>query len=171
MKLRLVVALLLAALLAVFVAVNWSAFIASTTLSVLVATVQAPLGLVMLGLLALVVLVFALHMAWWQGRILLDTRRHTKELQSQRELADKAEASRFTDLRTQLDARFAELNGRVDNQIAALGVRVNQRIDERTQELRIEIQQGSNGLAASLGELEDRLEGGTPPRWAPTRPG
>jgi uncharacterized integral membrane protein len=160
MSLRLGVALLLAALLAVFVGVNWSAFIAPATLSILIATVQAPLGLVMLGVLGLVVLLFATYMAWWQGRILLDTRRHTKELQSQRELADKAEASRFTDL-----------SSRLDSQIAALGTRLNQRIDERTQELRIEIQHSANGVAASLGELEDRLERGKLPSWEPTQPG
>jgi len=160
MSLRIGVALLLAVLFAAFVAVNWSAFIAPTTLSVLVGTVQAPLGLVMLGVTGLVVLLFAVYMAWWQGRILLDTRRHTKEMQTQRELADKAEASRFTDL-----------SGRLDSQIAALGTRLNQRIDERTQELRIEIQHSANGVAASLGELEDRLERGSAPRWEPTQPG
>jgi uncharacterized integral membrane protein len=160
MSLRLGAALLLAALFAVFVGVNWSAFVAPTTLSILIATVQAPLGLVMLGVLGLVVLLFATTMTWWQGRILLDTRRHTKELQTQRELADKAEASRFT-----------ELSSRLDSQIAALGARLNQRIDERTQELRIEIQHSANGVAASLGELEDRLERSPPPRWEPTQPG
>lgn len=159
MSLRIVLALILAALFAVFVGVNWSVFVAPATLSVLVATVQAPLGVVMLGVLGLVVLLFALYMAWWQGRILLDARRHTKELQSQRELADKAEASRFT-----------ELSARLDSQIAALGARVHQRIDERTQELRIEIQHSANGLAASIGELDDRLERGNAPRWEPTRP-
>jgi hypothetical protein len=102
---------------------------------------------------------FAVYMAWWQGRILLDTRRHTKEMQTQRELADKAEASRFTELST-----------RLDSQIAALGARIDRRIDERTQELRVEIQHSANSLAASLGELDDRLERGDPPRWEPTRP-
>lgn len=160
MSLRIAVALLLAVLFAAFVAVNWSAFVAPTTLSVLVATVQAPLGLVLLGVLGLVVVLFASYMAWWQGRILLDTRRHTKEMQTQRELADKAEASRFT-----------ELSGRLDSQLAALGTRLNQRIDERTQELRIEIQHSANGVAASIGELEDRLERGAAPRWEPTQPG
>ena len=41
-----------------------------------------------------------------QGSVLLETRRHTKELQAQRELADKAEASRFTELGTAMRAEF-----------------------------------------------------------------
>jgi hypothetical protein len=34
-------------------------------------------------------------MALWQGRMLFDLRRHTKELHEQRALADPAEASRL----------------------------------------------------------------------------
>ncbi|HEU4460748.1 MAG TPA: LapA family protein [Methylibium sp.] len=160
MNLRLAIALLAALLFTVFVAVNWAAFAAPTTLSLLVAQVQAPLGLVMLVVLGVVVLGFALYLGWWQGRVLLETRRHTKELQSQRELADKAEASRFTELRGQIDARIAEL-----------GARLNERIDASTSELRIEVQHSANGLAASIGELEDRLQRGERPNWEPMRPG
>ena len=66
-----------------------------THLSLIVADVQAPLGLVMLGLLAGVSCMFVLMIAYIQGTVLVETRRHAKELAAQRELADKAEASRF----------------------------------------------------------------------------
>ena len=140
MKPRIVLTLLLVLLFAAFVAANWSAFLASTTLSLLFTTVQAPLGLLLLVMLGAVVALFLSYMAWWQGRVLLETRRHTKELQSQRELADKAEASRFT-----------ELQALVKSECAAL---------------KTELQQSANGLAAHIGELEDRLEAqwGAPPR-------
>ena len=95
-------------------------------------TVEAPLGLLLLGVLGLVVIGFATTMAWWQARVLMDTRRHTKELQTQRELADRAEASRFTELQQRLDVDFAAVKG--------------------------ELQQQANSLAAAVAELEDRIE-------------
>jgi hypothetical protein len=39
----------------------------------------------------------------------METRRHAKELAAQRELADKAEASRFTELRAHLDQEVSRL--------------------------------------------------------------
>ena len=58
---------------------------------------------------------YALHknydiVAYIQGTVLVETRRHAKELAAQRELADKAEASRFTDLRAHLDQEMQRLN-------------------------------------------------------------
>lgn len=131
--------LLVAVLLvfAVFVAANWAAFLAPTTLSLLVATVEAPLGLVLLVVTGLLTGLFLAYLAWWQAGVLMETRRHTKELQIQRELADKAEASRFTDLQALVRSECAAV--------------------------RTEVQQSANGLAAQLGEMEDRLEGLPPP--------
>ncbi|MEP6657784.1 MAG: LapA family protein, partial [Betaproteobacteria bacterium] len=109
MHLRTVMLLLLALVLAVFVAVNWTAFMTPTVLSLIVTSVQAPLGLVMLvitGLLAALFLGYALYL---QGSALLETRRMTRDLQSQRQLADQAEASRFTELRGTLETRLDQL--------------------------------------------------------------
>lgn len=147
MTARLIFILILALLFGAFVSINWSAFLVPTSLSLLVTTVQAPLGLVLLVILGAVVLLFAGFMVWWQGRMLFETRRHTKELQTQRELADRAEASRFTELQARLDAEFAKLSDR-------LGAR----IDSSTAALRTELQHTGNGLAAAIGELEDRVE-------------
>jgi len=56
-------------------------------------------------LLAIVGVAYVLSL---QCSVLLETRRHTKELQAQRELADKAEASRFTELRADMLKRLDE---------------------------------------------------------------
>ena len=98
------------------------------------------MGLVMLGLLALVVLGFAAYMAFWQGTILMETRRHGKELQAQRELADQAEASRFTELRAAMQTEFAK---------------VGERLGQAQDALRQEMRDSSNSLAATIGEIED----------------
>ncbi|MDE2399141.1 MAG: LapA family protein, partial [Burkholderiales bacterium] len=86
------------ALLVVFTLLNWSAFTAPTALSLGFATVQAPLGLVMLVVTGAVCTLFLVYIVLQQARLIVETRRSAKEVKSHRELADKAEASRFTEL-------------------------------------------------------------------------
>ena len=127
---------LILVLVGLFALVNWGAFTALTPLFVGVTTVQAPLGLIMLALLAFLCVLFAVWVVALQANSLRDARRQTKELQAQRDLADKAEASRFTELRTELVAR----------------------LDRMQAESRLALEQSGNTLAAHLGQLEDRLE-------------
>ena len=142
MRARTFIALLAIVLIATFAIINWAAFTTPTALSLGFMSFEAPLGLMMLGLVALVVLGFAVYLALWQGTILMETRRHGKELQAQRELADQAEASRFTELRVAMQAEFA-----------ALGERLTAAQDGLRQEMR----DSGNSLAATIGEIEDRL--------------
>lgn len=116
MSLRSLFLLLVCAAIVVFVGVNWTEMNRPTDLSLIFTEVRAPLGLVLLGLMALLAVVFVLLIAFTQGTVLVETRRHAKELAAQRELADKAEASRFTDLRAHLDKEVARLSEVVNNQ-------------------------------------------------------
>jgi uncharacterized protein HemX len=152
MRARTAIVLLMIALVAVFTVLNWGVFVTPTALSLGFMSVDAPLGLVMLALLALLVLAFAIYMALWQSTVLAETRAHTKELQAQRELADQAEASRFTELRAALQAEFTTLG---------------ERLGKAQDALRQEMRESSNSLAATIGEIEDRLQrqgGGDPGR-------
>jgi uncharacterized protein YicC (UPF0701 family) len=85
--------------------------------------------------------------------VLLEARRHSRELQAQRELADKAEASRFTDLRGFLETELRKLG----EQVAESRAGITGRLDQAEQDLRTAIEQSGNSLAAYIGELEDRL--------------
>ena len=58
MPLRTVLLLIVLAAVALFAVLNWSAFLAPTTLSLGVAVVQAPLGLIMLGLIGILTVAF-----------------------------------------------------------------------------------------------------------------
>jgi uncharacterized integral membrane protein len=145
MPLRTLLLLLFIALVAGFAALNWTAFTTPVPLSLGVTTVEAPLGLAMLALVVVVALAFLGYVALFQGRLLLETRRHAKELQAQRLLADQAEASRFTELRALLQAEVVRLEGA----------------------LRGEIRDSANSLAAMIGELDDRVTG--VPGSAPVR--
>src|SRR5262245_52449922 len=113
MKLRavvLAVLAVLAVLFTVFMFANWAAITAPTQVSLVVAQVQAPLGLILLVCLVVVVVVFLFLMVFQQAGVILETRRYAKELTAQRTLADQAEASRFTELRKHLDARLDRLD-------------------------------------------------------------
>lgn len=156
MKTRTIVLLIVLLAIAGFSALNWGAFITPTTLNLGVADVQAPLGLVMLGALVLLAAVFLVYIVYLQTTVLLDARQHAKELQSNRKLADQAEASRFTELRGFLDAELKrQLAQDAESRAAVLA-----RLDQLDRELRVAVEQSGNSLAASLGELEDRLDRG-----------
>ena len=116
MSLRSLLLLLVGAVIVAFIGVNWVEMTRPTDLSLIFTEIRAPLGLVLLGLMALLSVVFVGLIAYTQGTVLIETRRHAKELSAQRELADKAEASRFTDLRQHLDQEVARLSQAVEHQ-------------------------------------------------------
>ncbi len=117
MSLRSLFLLLVCAAVVTFVGVNWEEMNRPTDLSLIFTEVRAPLGLVLLSLMALLAALFVGVMAYTQGTVLMETRRHARELSAQRELADKAEASRFTDLRAHLDKEVEHLAGTIDRQM------------------------------------------------------
>ncbi len=141
MRIRTLLVIGVIVLLAAFVALNLGAFTTPAALNLLVTTVEAPPALIMLVVLVLGALAGAVYMALWQARILAENRRHAKELQAQRQLADQAEASRFVELRTDL----AEQSDRLAERIASA-----------QDLLRTEIHEQANSLAAMIGELGDR---------------
>jgi uncharacterized integral membrane protein len=151
MSLRTVALLLILLLFGIFVAVNWAAFTTPTTLSLVAGTVEAPLGVVMLGLTAALAAVFLAYAFYLQSTVLVETRRMAREVEAQRRLADQAEASRFTELRGMLEARLDALAAAARADASRLG-----------DELRLAVQQSANGLAAQLAELDERIGGSRP---------
>ncbi len=119
-------------LLAVFVGLNWSVFVIPTPLSLGITEVQAPLGLVMLSVTLLLCALFVAYVLVLQATVIMETRKAHKDLEHQRELADKAEASRVR----QLEERINRLE---------LTLKADQ--DEATRV-----------LSAYLGEIEDKLD-------------
>jgi uncharacterized integral membrane protein len=148
MNLRSGLVILVIVLITIFSALNWSVLMAPTDLSLGFTTANAPLGLIMLGLIVALAAVFLIYIVVLQAGMMSESRRVAKELKAQRELADKAEASRFDELR-QLHSTD------MDKLIA--------RIDQLDRELRSAIEANANGLSAALGEIDDRLQRtGTP---------
>jgi type III secretory pathway component EscR len=157
MRFRTLLLLVVLGAIAAFAAVNWTAFTTPTTLSLVFAVVQAPLGLIMLALAAVITVLFLVFVVYLQTSVIIETRRYGRELQAQRELADKAEASRFTELRGFLDTELSKLAGRV----AEVKTGTDTRLDQLDRDLRSAVEQAGNTLAAYIGELEDRVERGS----------
>ncbi len=146
MNSRTLVLLLIVAATAALAVLNWTALSEPSPISLGVTTVDAPLGLIMLGLTVLLGVFFIAYVLSLQGSVLLDTRRHTKEMQAQRELADKAEASRFTELRAFLENQHQQ----TQSQLMA-------RLDALESHLAARAQESDNSTAAYVGQLEQQL--------------
>lgn len=154
MPIRTIVLLVSIVLIAIFAALNWDIITAQTALSLGFTDVQAPLGLVLLGIMIFMAVLFLVFIVYLQTSVLLEARRHAKELQANRELADQAEASRFTDLRNYLQAELQKMEERdLETKEAILD-----KVNEMDRDLRLAMEQSGNTLAAYIGELEDRIE-------------
>ena len=154
MGLRTAVLLVVVLLIAALAALNWSLLASPTLMSVGFMQVTAPFGLIMLGLTALLGIFFVAYVVYLQSSILLETRRHTKEMQAQRDLADKAEASRFTELRNFLETQENAHMARNAERHAALLAR----IEQLEASARSRAEQTDNSIAAHIGQLEDRFD-------------
>jgi Na+-transporting methylmalonyl-CoA/oxaloacetate decarboxylase gamma subunit len=158
MRIRTILLVLAILLVAAFVALNMDEFSRISTLSLGFTTIQMSLGLVMLVLLAAATVIFLASALYMQSTNLLEMRKHTKELNSQRELADKAEASRFTELQNFLAAQAATQQQRQSAADAALA----ESFAQQQQALLARIEQSDNTLAAYMGQLQDKLDRAAP---------
>jgi len=154
MKFRTVALTLALVLLAAFALLNWSAFVAPTVLTLGFTQVEAPLGLVMLVVTGAVSGLFLVYIVLQQAGLMFEARRLEKELRSQRELADQAEASRIKALQDFVAAEF----GAARTAQAAQGDRWAARSDQLERQLRDHADEAVRSLAAHLGEIEDKLD-------------
>jgi uncharacterized integral membrane protein len=153
MRARNVIVIVVLAGLALFAAVNWSVFTGPTRLNLVVAQVEAPLGLTMLGVTAGLSVLYLVFVGWLETTALLEARRHARELQAQRQLAESAETSRYVELRQFLEAELRATREGSRQAVAELTARA----DRLEESLRAEVERAGNTLAAYIGELEDRI--------------
>ena len=153
MKLVTLIFVLVIAAVCAFVALNWNILSVPASFSFLFATVQARPGIIILGMMTALAAIFLICLAYIQTSALMEARRSSLELTRQRQLADDAEASRFTNLSTQLERDFVMLS----EKIAASSPALRARVDEVDRDLRTAIEQTGNAIAAQIAELDDRL--------------
>lgn len=132
-----------AVLLIALAILNWTLLVAPIDVSLGVSRVRTPLGLLLLGVAALLSVVFAGTLLKMQLGALSAAHKHAADLRRQREIAESAEQSRITELRQYLQ-----------QELEALGQA--QRAAE--QRLHEEITASANTLAAGIGEIDERLD-------------
>lgn len=106
MHLRTVFLLLLFVLCSVFLVVNWEGVMANVNVNLLYTEIQAPLGLILLLGPGLVILICLVYGFVQQAALSMELRRVNKQLQQARDLAQKAEQSRFVELKMRCKSRF-----------------------------------------------------------------
>lgn len=145
-------AIILAALflLAVFTLANWAVLTASTTLSFIAFDIQGPLGVVLLGVTLALVGLLALYALSIRTAMLMESRHHNQEMQAQRKLAESAEASRLNDLRVLMEREFVQTRGMIEQS--------GEHMEKLEQAIRKSFDETANGLAAHIGEFDDKLD-------------
>ncbi len=154
MRIKTIVLIVAILAIAAFAALNVDEFTRTSVLNLGFTTTEMPLGLVMLLLLVIAMVIFLASAIYMQSSHLIEARKHTRELDAQRELADKAEASRFTELRAFLEAQTNASLSRETANSAAMAERLN----STQAALLARIELSDSATAAYIGELEDRVE-------------
>jgi hypothetical protein len=153
MRARFILLILAIVLVAGFAAQNWPEFMRPSTLNFGLFQMEAPLGAVMLGLLGVVLLLYLISTATLRSRMLLTENRYTRDIQVQRDLADKAEASRFTELRQYLDSHFRDARHRDP----LISTEFEKSMVQSQRELRAQLEQLGRSLESRLSNLEGRV--------------
>lgn len=165
MRGRIAFIIILAIVAAVLAVQNWPEVTRTSQLTVGIVQTSLPLGLILLSLLAITLAVFLVSAATQESRHLMEHRRNARALQAQRELAEKAEASRYTDLRQQLDTHLRETRQRE----TIVTTEFEKTVMQSQRELRAQIEQMNHMLSTRLADLESRL-GGRPLPVEPLAP-
>jgi hypothetical protein len=142
-RLTIIFLLLVAAVVAGILALNWHVFGVTAHFNMLFGALDATIGALIILLMGIITVALAIAFIIWQQLHLVDYRRQAKTLHAQRALADDAEASRFTELSVLFREEMAKQDSRFEASFAAL---------------RTEFHEAVNSLAATLGELDDRLQ-------------
>jgi Na+-transporting methylmalonyl-CoA/oxaloacetate decarboxylase gamma subunit len=141
-------------LLGLFLFANWETMTTPTQLSFLFFNAKISFGLMFLGITLVFAVLFISYILMLRTSVLIDAHRHAQELHAQRMLAESAETSRFGQLREQISFELARLH--TENQDFHISLMA--RNDEIEQSLRKSLEEATNTLSASMGEMEEKLD-------------
>lgn len=155
MRVVLVIIAIVFVMLLVFTAANWQILTTVTPLSFVAFSIEGPLGVILLGVcLTLTVLVVS-YALLLRTNWLMESHRFSRQLEEQRELADRAETSRITALQEMLKYEFETLT----NALNKIEESNSLRIEAAERSLGKIIEDTGNSLEANLGYLDDKLKG------------
>lgn len=137
----------------IFLVVNWQGIVTDVPVNLLYTEIQAPLGLILLLVLGFLVFICLLYAFVQQASLALEMRRAHKELEDARQLAQRAERSRFVELNNELQKLVKDLREQSTTRHNA----VLARIETMEERMRMNTHDTINSVSASVGEVEDRL--------------
>ncbi len=155
MRGRLILIIVLSAIAFGFAGLNWSEVTRTTPLSFGILVTDGSVGLVLLTLLAITLISFLISSGAQETRHQIDYGKTQRALQAQRDLADNAETSRYTELQKQLDAHLRD--NRQRDSIAATEFEKVMATNQR--EVRSQLEAMSQLLGTRLREIENRIDG------------
>lgn len=147
MRLWVVLWLVFVAAGSVFTIVNWQVLTAQTAINLLVAQVTAPLGLVMLGAMAALTLLYLLFLLWVETKALIQIGRVNP-----RAAAEPA-STPMTEFRTDLERQLGELR----TETAESTRNVIARLEHVEQVVKDEVDRASHTLMSHVDRLEPHV--------------
>ncbi|MEP6548558.1 MAG: hypothetical protein ABJD53_13945 [Gammaproteobacteria bacterium] len=143
---RLAILFLVALLFAAFFVINWSALAIPIHINLLFYSLDLANGILLGGLLAIAAAVLTISFGLSQRRLRLANRRLEAELLAQQRLVNEAEGSRILGLQKS-----------IADEMTRLGRDLTASIDG----VRGELRDTEHSIAATLGEIDDRLRRNT----------
>lgn len=120
MKLHTIILLLVLFVVLLFAGINWGLFARQDTINFIFFTIEAPLGVIMLGTVGVLSMVYLLFISRLEVSSMMEARRRNRELEEARELAMSKEKSRITELQSAISGQiegfgeqFASLENRM----------------------------------------------------------
>lgn len=155
MRVVLVIIAIVFVMLLVFTAANWQVLTTVTPLSFVAFSIEGPLGVILLGVCLALTLLVVSYALLLRTNWLVESHRLGRQLEEQRELADRAETSRITALQEMLKHEFETLT----NALNKIEESHSLRIEAAERSLGKIIEDTGNSIEANLGYLDDKLKG------------
>jgi len=140
--------LLVAAAVGTFSVVNWQVLTARTQIDLLVAQITAPLGLVMLGGMAALALLFLLFLVWLETKALIQIGR------TSRQAPVEPSGAMIAELRTELERHLSGLRGESSEAMRNIVAR----LEHMEQVVKDEVEHSRHALTAHVDRLEPHIK-------------
>lgn len=115
MKLHTIILVLVLFLVLLFAGINWGLFARQDTINFIFFSIQAPLGVIMLGTVGVLSIIYLLFIGRLEVSSMLEARKYNKELEEVRELAMNKEKSRITELQHVISEQIGAFGERFES--------------------------------------------------------
>ncbi len=124
MKLHTVILVLVLFLVLLFAGINWGLFARQDSINFIFFSIEAPLGIIMLGAVGVLGIIYLLFIGRLEVSSMMEARKNSKALEEAQELASSKEKSRITELQNVVSGQIESLGGRfgvLESRIDGLG--------------------------------------------------